>query len=55
MQENIDSNRQLYSEENIRRLAKEELDKKEVKHSGVDYASVFEGRLIIFKAFIPTF
>lgn len=46
MDRDLDQNRQLYSEDNIRKLAKEELlSQQEVKHQGIDYASVYSGKI----------
>jgi hypothetical protein len=46
MQETIEDNRRMYSDENIRKVAVEELNRRETKHSGVDYVSLFSGKLI---------
>ncbi|KAI6189945.1 SUN domain-containing protein [Aphelenchoides bicaudatus] len=47
VQESLDANNRLYSEEHIRKLAQEELEKQRPKNVGVDYASVFSGCKIV--------
>jgi hypothetical protein len=54
MQETMEANRQLYSEEHIRKLAKEEFSRQEVKYSGVDYASIFTGNKMFCLMIIST-